>query len=133
MKKVMTIFGAILFASTILTSCNNYGKEKNFNGVQLFYTSTVTEAEANSLGNYLINAEFADGSEKTVQINRSDNTYEFRMVVKKGIEQDQEYIELGKLMAAEISTDVFNGKQVDVHYCDENLTTLRVLPMSTLD
>jgi hypothetical protein len=36
-------------------------------------------------------------------------------------------------MAAEISTNVFNGKQVDVHYCDENLTTLRVLPMSTLD
>jgi hypothetical protein len=51
------------------------------------------------------------------------------MVVKKGIEQDQEYAELGKSYAAQISTEIFNGKQVDVHFCDENLETLRVLPM----
>ena len=131
MNKIITTFSMMFIASVILTSCNNYGNEKNFNGVQLFYTSTITEAEANSLGNYLIKSEFADGGTKTVQLNKSGNTYEFRMVVKKGIEQDQEYTELGKLMAAEISTEVFNGKQVDVHYCDENLTTLKVLPMST--
>jgi hypothetical protein len=131
MKKVMTIFGAMFIASVILTSCSNYGKEKNFNGVQLFYTSNITETEANSMGNYLIESEFADGEEKTVQLNKSGNTYEFRMVVKKGIEQDSEYTELGKLMAAEISSEVFNGGQVDVHFCDENLKTLKVLPMST--
>ena len=131
MNKIITTFSMMFIASVILTSCNNYGNEKNFNGVQLFYTSTITEAEANSLGNYLIKSEFADGGTKTVQLNKSGNTYEFRMVVKKGIEQDQEYTELGKLMAAEISTEVFNGKQVEVHYCDENLTTLKVLPMST--
>jgi hypothetical protein len=32
-------------------------------------------------------------------------------------------------MAAEISTEVFNGAQVDVHFCDEYLETLRVMPM----
>ena len=131
MNKTITIIAMMLIASVILTSCSNYGKEKNFNGVQLFYTSTITEAEANSLGNYLIKSKFADGENKTVQLNKSGNTFEFRMVVKKGIEQDQEYTELGKLMAAEISNEVFNGKQVDVHYCDEKLNTLKVLPMST--
>ena len=131
MRKTMKIFVVILFASIILTSCDNYGKEKNFNGLQLFYTSNITETEANSMGNYLIESEFADGEEKTVQLNKSGNTYEFRMVVKKGIEQDPEYTELGKLIAAEISSEVFNGAQVDVHFCDENLKTLRVLPMST--
>lgn len=74
--------------------------------------------------------EFADGSEKTVQINKSNNTYEFRLVVKKGIEQDQEYIDMFKVFAADLSTDVFNGEQVDVHLCDEYLNTLRVTPMS---
>ena len=53
------------------------------------------------------------------------------MVVKTGIEQDPEYTEMGKLMAAEISSAVFNGDLVDVHFCDENLNTLRVLPMAT--
>ncbi len=126
----MKMFVLIFFISVILTSCDNYGKEKNFNGVQLFYTSTITEAEANSLGSYLMEIEFADGSEKTVQINKSNNTYEFRLVVKKGIEQDQEYIDMFKVFAADLSTDVFNGEQVDVHLCDEYLNTLRVTPMS---
>lgn len=135
MKKLITILASILFFSLSLVSCdstNTIGdKEKNFNGVQLFYTSAITEAEADSLGNFLISSEFADGDEKTIQLNKTGNTYEFRMVVKKGIEQDQEYTELGKALASEISEGVFNGQQVDVHYCDENLNTLRVLPMST--
>lgn len=130
MRKTKTIFVIMLIASVILTNCADYGKEKNFNGVQLFYTSTITETEANSLGNYLIESEFADGERKTIQLNKSGNTYEFRMVVKKGIEQDPEYIELGKLMAAELSFEIFNGNQVDIHFCDESLKTLRVLPMS---
>jgi len=130
MKKLMTFFGVIIFTSVILIGCANHGKEKNFKGVQLFYTSSISESEANKLGNYLIKTEFADGVEKTVQLNKSGKTYEFRMVVKTGIEKDQEYIDLGKLMAAEISSKVFNGQQVDLHFCDENLKTLRVLPMS---
>jgi hypothetical protein len=129
MKIKLTILTLIVIPSVILSSYNNYGKEKNFNGTQLFYTSTITESEANSLGNYLIESGFADGEEKTVQLNKLGNTYQFRMVVKKGIEQDQEYAELGKSYAAQISTEIFNGKQVDVHFCDENLETLRVLPM----
>jgi hypothetical protein len=129
--KFIKITTLLFVISLLMNSCSNFGKEKEFNGVQLFYTTSITEAEANSLGDYLIKSEFADGGRKTVQLNRSGSTYEFRMVVKKGIEQDQEYTDLGKLMAAEISAEVFNGKQVDVHYCDENLETLKVLPMAT--
>ena len=131
MSKLINTLGIILITALVITSCEDYGNEKNFNGVQLFYTSNVTEAEANSLGNYLIESGFADGGQKSVQLNKTGKTYEFRMVVKTGIEQDPEYTELGKLMAAEISSAVFNGESVDVHYCDENLNTLRVLPMAT--
>ena len=109
---------------------DDYGTEKSFDGVQLWYTSIITEKEADAMGNYLIESGFSDGMEKTVQLNKSGNTYEFRMVVKTGIEQDQEYAELGKLLATEISTFVFNREPVDVHFCDENLKTLRVLLMS---
>ena len=109
---------------------DDYGTEKSFDGVQLWYTSIITEKEADAMGSYLIESAFADGSEKIVQLNKSGNTYEFRMVVKTGIEQDQEYAELGKLLATEISTFVFNREPVDVHFCDENFKTLRVLLMS---
>jgi hypothetical protein len=122
---ILLIFLAIL----LMGSCRNFGTEKKFNGTQMFYTSTVTENEVDILGAYLINSGFADGEQKTVQLNKSGNTYEFRMVVKKGIEQDQEYRTLGKAMASEISLAVFNGSNVDLHLCDENLKTLIVLPM----
>lgn len=108
-------------------SNSSYGKENDYNGVQLFHTNTVTDDEAEELGRYLVESEFADGQPKTVQINRSGNTYEFRMVVKKGIEQDQEFVNVAKMMAAELSEKVFNGNQVDIHFCDENLETLRVI------
>ena len=129
MKITMKIFVAMFIASVILTSCDDYGKEKNFNGVQLFYTSIITETEANSMGNYLIESEFADGESKTVQINKEGGTYQLKIVVKQGIEQDNEYAPLFKQFAYEISKDVFNGSQVDIHACDENLKTLRVFPM----
>ena len=129
MQKILAIVGFAIFCS-LLSGCSDHGKEKTFNGVQLFHTSDITDSEATKLGNYLVKSGFADGVPKTVQLNKSGDTYEFRMVVKKGIEQDQEYCNLGKLMAAELSSELFNGKSVDVHFCDENLETLKVLPMS---
>ena len=57
MKKIMAIFATMFITAIILSSCSNHGKEKNFNGVQLFYTSTITETEADLLGNYLIKSD----------------------------------------------------------------------------
>lgn len=121
----------LLSAMLLLVGCSNYGTEKTFNGVQLYYTSDVTEAEANSLGNYLVKAEFANGEAKTVQLAKQGNTYEFRMVVKKGIEKDEEYAEIFKIFAKDLSDNVFNGSRVDLHACDDNLETLRVYPMAS--
>ena len=121
------MFLTVLFA----VSCANYGKEKTFNGTQVFYTSNVTESDADKLGKYLVDFGFADGESKTVQLNKTGSVYEFRMVVKKGTEQDQEYRDLGKLIAAEISEYCFNGARVETHFCDDKLKTLIVLPMAT--
>jgi len=49
------------------------------------------------------------------------------MVIKKGMENDQEYIQLCKAFAEELSTNVFGGSQVDIHLCDEYLKTIRVV------
>lgn len=125
-----TLSSLLLAALFLLAGCTNYGTEKTFNGVQLYYTSDVTEAQADALGDYLIKSEFANGEAKTIQLARQGNTYEFRMVVKKGIENDAEYAEAFKIFAKDISDNVFNGSQVDLHACDENLETLRVFPMA---
>ena len=128
----------ILFLITFSCSTNEeealekkFGKQITKNGLQLFYTDNVSEEEAKRLINYLVKSEFVDGEQKTVQLNKSGKTYEFRMVVKKGIEQDQEYIEIGKYFTIELSESVFNNSPVDIHLCDELLNTIRVIPMST--
>ena len=126
MKK--NIFG-IVFFTLLIVSCNNYGKEKTFNGTQLFYTSNVTENEVNKLGQFLIDWGFADGEYKTVQLNKTGNTYEVRMVVKTGLENDQEYRNLFRLATNQISEGAFNGANVDIHLCNDKLKTLSVVPM----
>lgn len=75
----------------------------------------------------MVSNEFFDGNEKTVQLNKNGSTYEFRMVIKKGIENDQEFINIFKQFAEELSVNVFEGSQTDIHLYDEYLKTLRVV------
>ncbi len=126
MKLQLLVLLLLVFA----TGCTDYGKKKMFKEVELYYTKGVTEAEANALGEYLLRSGFDNGERKTVQISKPGKTYEFRMVVKKGIEDQQEYNTLFRQFAAAISKDVFNGADVEMHACDEQLKTLKVFVMS---
>jgi hypothetical protein len=117
----------VLLLFFILPSCTNYGKEKIYDGVELYHTDQVTDAESDRLGNYLVKDGFADGNEKTVQFTKSGNTYQFRMVVKEGIDKDPAYAVIAKFMATMLSAKLFNGQPVELHFCDKYLKTLKVL------
>ena len=108
---------------------DDLGKEKDFNGVQLFYTKDITIAQVDSLGNYLVSAKFANGKGKTVQITKKENTYQFRFVVKQGIDKDPDYLKNAKTFASDLSAHVFGNAPVEVDLCDAYLTTLEVVPM----
>jgi hypothetical protein len=117
-----------LMSAVVLTGCGGaYGTKLIFNAGELYYTSDVPLTKANELGNYLVKEGFFDGQRKSVQIRKDGNTWEFRVVVKKGIDQDPQFVDIFKQLAVELSEKVFNGERVDVHMCDEQLKTLRVL------
>jgi len=133
MKKVQLVLSVLMFSFVILSGCSNRGTELEFKGTQLFYTSNITEAEANALGNYLVANEFSDGTKKSVQIDKSGAVYQFRMVVMDGLDlESEENIEMAKSFGASISADIFNGQKVEVHYCDDQFKTLKVVPMAVL-
>lgn len=132
MKKTVLQIVSFIALLLLLHSCNNYGTEKVVNGTQLFYTSEISESLADSIGKFLVDNKFADGQTKTVQITKNEKTYEFRMVIKKGIDQDPEYIENTKIFGAFMSAQLFNNANVDIHLCDENLETIRVIPMADI-
>ena len=100
-----------------------------FDGTEIYYTTSVTKAEANKLGNYLVDTGAIDGQEISIQLNKRGKTYEFRAVVQKGVEQDTEYIDIFKNFTIELSQNVFDGANVDIHLCDEYFKTIRVVPM----
>jgi hypothetical protein len=131
-KKIASLLVGLLAVFTIYgLYCEyfsqNYGTKLNFSGGDLYYTSSVTLSEANRLGQYLVKEKFFDGNRKSIQINKTGSTYEFRMVIKKGLENDQELMQVLKIVASQLSTDVFVGSRVDIHLCDQYLRTIRVV------
>lgn len=119
--------GILLRTSEFLQNLEGKAEKLEFNGGEIYYTSNVTRNDTERLGKYLVENKFFDGNRRTVNLSKSGSIYECRMVIKKGIENDQEYIQGMKLFAQELSQEVFNGNEVDIHLCDEYLKTLRVV------
>ena len=99
----------------------------NSTALRFNYTESVTEEEATALGEYLEESEFTDGSEKTVQLNKEDDVYQFRMVHNKDVEIDEVKETQLLLFAMLLSEEVFDGEEVELHLCDEYLETEQVL------
>jgi hypothetical protein len=134
-RKRLTTISILIFTmlfSVMLSSCSgeDYGTKINFGeNNELYYTENVTLEESQALGDYLVKGEFfaADDNKRTVQLNKTGSTYEFRMVVKEGLDKDQATIDVMETVAADLSANVFNDEVVDVHLCDDTLKTLRVV------
>jgi len=110
----------------VLKVVKSYGERLEFKAGELYYTPAVTEDEANALGEYLVENEFFNDDPKTVQLNKSDGIYEFRMVVKQGFDPGiMEMIDF-RQFAKQVSDGVFDSQPVDIHMTDMSLHTLKI-------
>ena len=124
------LIGAALAMAILLVvglACNQYGEKLEYNGGELYYTKNVTEAEAKKLGDYMVKEGFYDGTKKSVQLDKSGSTYQFRMVVVKDKQTDPATAAAMKNIANELSQNVFNNAPTEVHICDDQLKTLQVV------
>lgn len=128
MKKVLKVVGLLVvaFVAYIVITLEGYGEKLEFNGTDVYYTEEVTEAEAQKLGEYLVEAEFADGGEKSVQLSKRDSVYLFRMVVIDGVTEDSTNDVTFLAMTYGLSLSVFDGAPVELEACDNTFETLRV-------
>ena len=129
MKNTNIISGILVLAVLLSVGlgCTSHGTKLEINGGELYYTANITADEAQTLGDYLVEANFFDGQRKSVQLDKSGSTYQFRLVVKPEFRNDKSYHKLGKLFAKELSANVFNDEPVEIHICDENFKTIRVV------
>lgn len=114
----------------LFVACTGYGTKLKYNETEVYYTNLVTLEEAEKLGDFLLQKHFADSIPKSVQLtmNESKDRYQFRMVVKEGLDTIPRYINLGKMLAKTISDSVFNGAPVDYHMCDNTFKTKKEIP-----
>lgn len=118
------LFGAALALNLAGLSPSPYGKRLLFNAGELYYKRPVTEQQARRLGEYLVGTHFFDGTRKTVQLTRPGDTLQFRVVVKGGLEPDQQKLGLFRQFGLELSRKVFDGAPLEIHLCDQRLNTL---------
>jgi hypothetical protein len=117
------LFLIILMA--ILASCTDFGDKIPFEESEVFYKAPVTKAEAQKLGEYLVKNKFFDENPKSVQLLKEGDTYLFRMVAKEGVDKDESYAKIAETFAIQMSDDLFEGKMVEFHICDDQFKALR--------
>ena len=103
------------------------GKRLDLNGTDLYYTSSVTSAEAKRLRRHLLDTHTFDGAAGTLQLDRDGSRYQLRMMVQPGAEEDQQTIFASNALAMRLSGAVFGGKVVEIHLCDQSFDTLRIV------
>jgi hypothetical protein len=126
-KNIITTILALTVLLAVGLACSTYGTKLEFNNGELYYTDNVTEADAKKLGEYLVKSSFFDGKKLTVQLDKSGSTYQFRMVVVPEKQNDEATAILLKTFAETISEEVFNDAPTELHICDNELKTVRVL------
>jgi hypothetical protein len=118
-----TILFPLFFISLFAISCSVSTSKKTtkltFNGGELFYTDSVTEAQAKALGNYLVESKFYNGDPKTVQLDKENGIIQFSMVLNDTLANSAEYQTMGVAFIDELQQNVFKGSKVEMNYCDE--------------
>ncbi|MFT5602624.1 MAG: hypothetical protein ACI9N1_002883 [Flavobacteriales bacterium] len=117
----------LILSLSFLASCANYGSEKKYGNLQMFYTEGISESQVDELATFLEEQGFVSDTEISVQLNKEGEIYQFRMVTKDEFIEDETKHPIFKTMANMISSEVFDDATVEVHLCDERLETMKII------
>ncbi len=114
-------------------ACSSGDEKLVFNGTEVLYDSQlVNKEQAKKLGTYLDDTGFTDGSPKTVELAKSGPIWQFKLIVQDTMINDPGYQEVAAVFAAQMSRDIFNGEPVEIHFCDDTMTTKKVVQAQEL-
>jgi len=126
---VLNDFLAIVTVLVIGSACSSYGTKLEFNGDELFYTDKVTEADAKKLGDYLVKLGLFKGDKVRAQLDKAGATYQVRLAMLPGQQDDLELRRSLRILAVEISVGAFNRAATEIHACDDQLKTCKVIAL----
>lgn len=111
------VFGVYEFYDDFLAT-SDFGESLVVDGTEIFY-SDVDTTLIRELGDFLVLAEFTDGTEKSLRLQKLDDGYAFGGVYEETIWNDSSYLDSGLNFAMELSLYVFDSKPVTFQLCDE--------------
>lgn len=101
-------------------------KTINAKATEIRYTKNVTLQEAEKLKDFLIEYGFStDENEKTVELDKKEGKYIFKMVIDKSKVDDKATVSLLTFFKGQLSKTAFNNQPVKVHMCDELMNTIK--------
>lgn len=120
MKKLILLVLLLVFVG-----CSKYGDKVVFNNTEIYYTHKELESYAKKLGDYLVKTGFADGKQKSLQLDMKKDVYIVKMVIAPE-SQNADWLKQGLLeFSEELMQNVFDGKMVVAIATDENFKALK--------
>jgi hypothetical protein len=100
---------------------------------ELYYGGPVTQDEARSVGEYLVQRQFfSDDRGSTVQLHQEQGRYRLRFVINSEYAEDPlTALEFG-MLGSQIARDVLGGGPIEVGLSDVHLKPIREVPSSAM-
>lgn len=121
----------VCLLAVVFASCSSHGEKHmvNNNSEVYFKGDGVTSDDAKRLGDFLLkNGYFDSVNQKTLQLTRTDDTFNIKFVVDTQlVSRDQNAEMIFTIMAPAISSAVFNSKPVKMIWADQKLVLFREL------
>ena len=129
MMRVLLTLSAFLFFA--VSACNKYGDKLQFGNMDLYFSGDIKSENKTIIATNLDDIGFDKSSErKKVQFVKVGDTYQFRVVVNKGEENDDNYIAQCKKYAEDISSISLINAPVELYFCDDDFKTIRSFPQN---
>jgi hypothetical protein len=110
-----------------LIAGESYGTRLEFNQGEVYFQEPVTEQQATKLGEFLKEAEFFDGTPKTVQLLKVDGQIQIRFVILPEFINELDIQAAFRSFGAVLRDELFEGQALELHMTNEELESRRVL------
>lgn len=127
-----TLFGILLLALVLPACQHRFGKKVEKAGKKVYFLAPLKTADAEKTLVFLEESSFNFGAPVIpLQISAPNDTIVFKMEVQMpGAEEEESTVFYLRYLAQRMSEKVFEGKPVNVHLCNSDLETLKVVPFS---
>ncbi|HRP02469.1 MAG TPA: hypothetical protein PLE30_07475 [Candidatus Kapabacteria bacterium] len=129
---VKFIIFMLLIAASAFAQDYEYGILKTFNKGEIYYEKGIKEEVINKLGNYFVQDGFFDGSLRSIQVLDDGLSYVIKLIVSDSLLTEKEYIKQLGYYTYLLSSNVFNGRPVDVHLSSSYFVSKKVVKFHSL-